>query len=252
MKKLEKRKNILKEASVLLIALVMALSAVVVAQNPPDKPDPPSGPTEGDINVEYTFCASTTDPDGENIFYQFDWDDGTYSVWLGPYDSGQEAWASHTWSAAGIYCIKVIARDETGDWSDWSDPLCVNIVGTSPPCDIQIGNIYIGTGTGVDLEKIYAQIINTDTSNPIGPISYTLTFTFSPPGYIETKGASGGWTTHSPPSAVISGSTGIIGPDGMEDIWIRVRGSACFELIVTADCAVPKTVHGCAGLTICS
>lgn len=119
----------MKEAIVLLIALVMALSAVVVAQHQPYKPDVPLGPTLGVKNVVYTFCASTTDPDGNLIYYQFDWGDGTISAWLGPYYSGEIAYTSHTWSTTETYCIKVIARDETGYWSEWSDPLCVNIVG---------------------------------------------------------------------------------------------------------------------------
>jgi len=127
---MEKRKIFLKEAIVLLIVLVMALSAVVVAQNQPNKPDTPLGPIVGITNIDYTFCASTTDPDEDLIYYQFDWDDGTLSAWLGPYPSGNVAYTSHTWSTADTtYCIKVIARDETGDCSEWSDPLCVNIVG---------------------------------------------------------------------------------------------------------------------------
>lgn len=247
MKKLVKRKNILKEAGVLLIALVMVLSAVVVAQSLPDKPSQPSGPTEGDANVGYTFCTSTTDADGDDIYYKFDWDDGTNSGWLGLYPSGAEASTSHTWSAAGTYCIKVKAWDDNDGESDWSDPLCVNIVATSPPCDIQIGNIYIGTGPGVDKEKIKADIINTGGATTL---TYTMTFTFTS-GSIYTQGATGPWTSHTTSPAVITGSLSI-GDTTTEHIWIKVKGTACFELKVEADCADPKTVNGCAGLAICS
>jgi hypothetical protein len=98
-------------------------------QNPPDDPETPEGPTEGIIGVEYTFCSSTTDPEEDNLFYQWDWDDGTYSDWYGPYSSGQTACCDHAWSDIGMYCIRVRAKDIENVESGWSEPFCINITG---------------------------------------------------------------------------------------------------------------------------
>jgi hypothetical protein len=39
---------------------------------PPNTPSKPSGPTSGVVGTSYTYSTSTTDPDGDNVCYQFD------------------------------------------------------------------------------------------------------------------------------------------------------------------------------------
>jgi len=46
----------------------------------------------------------------------------------GPYASGESVTASHTWTAAGRYDIRVKARDSFGAESDWSEPLTVKML----------------------------------------------------------------------------------------------------------------------------
>jgi hypothetical protein len=91
--------------------------------NKPNKPEKPSGPITGKTGEEYTFSTSTTDPNGDDVFYWFDWGDGNNSGWLGPYNSGNEGSASHNWSVQGNFEIKVKAKDVYDFESDWSDPL---------------------------------------------------------------------------------------------------------------------------------
>jgi len=62
----------------------------------PEKPETPDGSTSGESGTEYTYTTSTNDPEGDQLYYWFDWDDGTDSGWLGPYESGEEVSASHT------------------------------------------------------------------------------------------------------------------------------------------------------------
>jgi hypothetical protein len=90
---------------------------------PPEKPGKPNGKSSGGINTEYSFTASTTDPDGDRLYYLFDWGDDSYSGWIGPINSGQTIEASHKWIEKGTYQIKVKAKDVHGIQSDWSDPL---------------------------------------------------------------------------------------------------------------------------------
>jgi len=94
---------------------------------PPNKPERPSGQTNGEINIEYTYTTSTTDPDGDQVYYNWSWGDGTYSGWTGPYASGATASAKHTWTVEGTYQIKVKARDTNDAESPWSDPLAVSM-----------------------------------------------------------------------------------------------------------------------------
>jgi hypothetical protein len=94
---------------------------------PPLTPEPPRGVTFGEINVNYSYTVETVDPDGDQIYYMWDWGDETLFTWTGPYNSGQTAAASHVWSAKGIYSIKVKAKDTTGSESPWSNPLPITM-----------------------------------------------------------------------------------------------------------------------------
>jgi len=100
---------------------------ITISNQPPDKPAKPSGSTKGKINVEYTFTSNTSDSDGDQVFYWFDWGDDTNSGWVGPYNSGLTAGAKHSWTIKGTYQIKVKVKDVHNYESDWSDPLSVTI-----------------------------------------------------------------------------------------------------------------------------
>ncbi|GAG13179.1 unnamed protein product, partial [marine sediment metagenome] len=95
---------------------------------PPETPERPKGPTEGIVGVEYMFFTSTTDPEGEQVSYLWDWDDNTSSDWLGPFDSGVTVSTFHSWAEAGEYEIRVKAKDTHSAKSDWSDSLTIRIV----------------------------------------------------------------------------------------------------------------------------
>jgi hypothetical protein len=97
------------------------------SNNPPNKPSQPSGKTNGEIGREYSYTTSTTDPDGDKIYYLWDWDDGNNSGWLGPYNSGFTINTTHNWAVKGLYSIKVKAKDIHGHESNWSDPLPITM-----------------------------------------------------------------------------------------------------------------------------
>jgi len=87
----------------------------------PNKPTTPGGPSSGKAGETYTYTSSTTDPDGDQIYYMFNWGDGTDSGWI---EIGE---ASHIWTVKGSYEIRVKAKDIYDFGSDWSDPLIVII-----------------------------------------------------------------------------------------------------------------------------
>jgi len=93
----------------------------------PVKPNTPSGPIQGKAGVEYSYTTSTTDPDGDQVYYLWDWGDGNNSGWLGPYNSGATIDTLHKWTVKGSYSIKVKAKDIHGNESVWSDPLPITM-----------------------------------------------------------------------------------------------------------------------------
>jgi hypothetical protein len=98
------------------------------------KPTKPTGETNINANVEYTFTTSVnTQSDYWNkVYYMFSWGDGTETDWI------ESSEASHTWAKKGNYQIKTKAMltHQTGidsndgediKISDWSAPLTVSI-----------------------------------------------------------------------------------------------------------------------------
>jgi hypothetical protein len=111
--------------------LVLAtLAELAGAQTSGEPPEPPTvnGPTEGIMGVSVNFTVTTTDPEGDEVFYFVNWDDGTTSDWIGPYNSGETVDIGHTYNDADIYEIRVRSRDVHYGQSAWSDPHTINII----------------------------------------------------------------------------------------------------------------------------
>jgi hypothetical protein len=123
------------------------------AQNTaPNTPAQPTGPTTGEIGIEYTFTTSTTDPQNDPVYYMVSWGD-TVSDWLGPYTSGATASLVHTWTMIGDYSISVKAKDTEGLESDWSPAAIIHILALPR---IEIGNITGGFGVTVPIKNVGA------------------------------------------------------------------------------------------------
>jgi hypothetical protein len=91
-----------------------------------DQPAKPVGATGIRVGVPHSYKTATTDPNNYDLTYLYDWGDETYGI-IGPVSSGQTVSASHSWSKKGVYEIKVMAIDENGYWSEWSNPLTVSV-----------------------------------------------------------------------------------------------------------------------------
>jgi len=94
---------------------------------PPLKPTEFDGEVSGEVKKEYTYTARTTDPNGDDIYYLFDWGDGTFSDWLGPYASGEEVETTNSWDDKGEFAVRVKAKDTYGVQGEWSEPLTVSM-----------------------------------------------------------------------------------------------------------------------------
>jgi parallel beta-helix repeat protein len=90
---------------------------------PQQSPETPTinGPKSGVPNQEYSYSlTNTVDPEGDLIYAFWNWGDGDTSEWEGPYNSGDEIFANHSWSSKGSYEIKAKLKDENGKESGWA------------------------------------------------------------------------------------------------------------------------------------
>ena len=89
--------------------------------NPPSTPilKGPSGTLKP--GIWYTFYCNSTDPDGDDVYYMWDWEGGRpYTNWLGPYPSNEIQEFTHSFPDLGEFEVRCKAKDEHGAESDWS------------------------------------------------------------------------------------------------------------------------------------
>lgn len=113
---------------------------------PPETPTVPEGPDEWIRDVETSFSTSAIEPEDEDVYYMFDWGEGNFSDWVGPYSSGETGEAFYTWAEIGQYEIRAIAKDENGVQSNWSEPAIITIVKNQVPEKPTITGKHIGFG----------------------------------------------------------------------------------------------------------
>ncbi len=116
---------------------------VTITSNPPKRPMNLDGPASGTTGVEYEFTVSTTDPDGDDLTYTFDWDDSK-TDWAVNISSGSTATISHAWTSPGWYNITVKANDIHGLDTTWSPPHMIHI-SSNPPAKPTL-NAYVTKG----------------------------------------------------------------------------------------------------------
>jgi len=104
----------------------------VPPNNPPNIPEKPTGRVSGKTGLTYLYTTQSTDPEGQQLWYQWDWGNENYSSWLGPVNSGGTATCTHSWSEKGTYQVRVKCRDTFNEESNWSEPLTVTMPTAAP------------------------------------------------------------------------------------------------------------------------
>jgi hypothetical protein len=136
------RKNWIKTSLICeIIVLVIGASAFPsisgnIGNNNPPNPPTITGPTKGRINVTTYYNFTTTDPDGDNVYYCIDWGDNNI-FFTGFMKSGAKIIVSHMWNTKGSYSIKVKAVDQNDAESDWAT-LTVTM-----PCNIIVNSSWM-------------------------------------------------------------------------------------------------------------
>jgi hypothetical protein len=103
------------------IVIIVGCERDTESNKRPDKPEITAGPDSGYQNTPYSFTVYTTDSNDDNIYYQFDWDDGNKSFWSNVVLSGTPVMMSHTWQVTGTFSVRARAKDVHGLESYWSE-----------------------------------------------------------------------------------------------------------------------------------
>jgi hypothetical protein len=74
------------------------------------------GPNKGKPGESYVFTAISSDPEGTDLTYMWDWGDGNYSGWLTMNEKAK------SYNTEDVFKIKVKVKDEDGGESEWSEP----------------------------------------------------------------------------------------------------------------------------------
>ncbi|PNX47480.1 MAG: hypothetical protein BV459_04355, partial [Thermoplasmata archaeon M11B2D] len=103
-----------------------------------DPPETPHKPWVADVinNKMKKFATNSTDPNGDDIWYQWRYDTGLgatyYTRWIvgGPHESGENCFRPISWWFPGEYQVQVRAKDnllQPDVFSAWSEPLNVTV-----------------------------------------------------------------------------------------------------------------------------
>lgn len=109
---------------------------------PPFQPTVLAGPIAAGKGILLNFTAIAPDPEGDQVYYQWNWGDGNLSEWFGPYAFGDHAIASYKYKNNGSYLITVRAKDVYGQTSVWSASYQVSVAPQLEITNLKQGYVY--------------------------------------------------------------------------------------------------------------
>ena len=123
------------------ISSYQALDTVSIAIGNDNAPYYPiiTGASTGITGLPASFTAKAIDPDGDLVYFMFDWDATgahVYSIWLGPYPQNTTITnLVHIYSSSGTYKVQAKTKDIHGSMSSWGNQITIVITGgiTPPP-----------------------------------------------------------------------------------------------------------------------
>ncbi len=117
------------------------IDSVVVNVNAGGAPNAPTvtGPVTSNVGDSNVFVINATDPDGDTLYYEIDWNnDGVtdaYTPGVGYVPSGTDRTATQSWGAGGVYTFAVRATDDMSLSSAWTTHTVT--VATAPVATIE-------------------------------------------------------------------------------------------------------------------
>jgi hypothetical protein len=132
---------------------------MTAGDQPPFQPMVLDGPTRAGPGISLEFATVAPDPEGDQVYYQWDWGDGNISDWLGPYQFGEHTKTTHVWAQNGSYDVKVRAKDTDGKASEWSTQYHVAIAPQIRLMNLKPGYMYLNF---FGFDKTYGYIYSLD------------------------------------------------------------------------------------------
>ena len=122
---------------IILVCFVFIFGSVLFIScrknHPPEIPSTPGGPNTGYAGVLYNFTTSTTDPDENDVAFQFDWGDGNRTDWSSYIKHNTPFTILKSWSMAGTYLIRARAKNTKEKTSEWSGEHQITIYSNNIP-----------------------------------------------------------------------------------------------------------------------
>jgi hypothetical protein len=166
------------------ISFTVTVTNNVYSNSAPAAPDAPIGPSSGLLEDEHAFSADAVDPDGDQLYYMWDWGD-MQSGWLGPFNSGELVNGHHTYAAEGEYNVSVKVKDELDQESGWSDVSGIKIVArgnANGDSLINIGDVVLLINyifrEGAPPDPVTAGDANCDGFTNVSDAAYLIAFIF--------------------------------------------------------------------------
>lgn len=127
--------NIIYLITIFALIIVLPINCPKKKNNPPEKPDTPSGPSSTYNDKPEVFKTKAVDPEGNTMRFVWDWGDSKIDTTPidDQYTSNEEVLFPHAWDIPGTYSIKVRAIDEKDSASVWSDAASITVVYNAPP-----------------------------------------------------------------------------------------------------------------------
>ncbi len=113
-------------------AALVVVSGTGCKKNSAPEPPQVQGPASARPADTLTYRFTSTDPDGDSVFYMISWGDGAPTDWSLASPSGEDYTQAHAYSDSGTYFIQAGAKDSKDAESAWSDSIQVRI-GSFPP-----------------------------------------------------------------------------------------------------------------------
>ena len=116
------------------IGPLWSFTTIMKSNTPPNIPTI-NGPIIAKPNTNLDYNVVTSDYDGDDIFYYIDWGDGTFTGWLGPFETSKTVVINHTWpQKIKLYIVRCKAKDVHGAQSDWGYlPVVVDVIDNPVP-----------------------------------------------------------------------------------------------------------------------
>lgn len=122
----------LLRTAALAAALVLLTGTGCKKKNSAPEPPTIQGPTSARPGDTLNYRFTSTDPDGDSVFFMISWRTGDSTSWSPASASGVEYAQTHSYSDSGTYYVKAKAKDTEDTESEWSDSIRVRI-GSFPP-----------------------------------------------------------------------------------------------------------------------